>query len=237
MRIPITKYGLPQAAAYPAVLAVLMIVYWLVFWQAFPKSMHTGAALWLAGVLPEAVLLAILIWVLSFFRDPHRIVPDDPALLLSPADGTISDIEQVHEPAIGDGPVLRIGIFLSIFSVHINRMPCAARVLSITYKPGKFINALNKDCGQVNESNNLLLERIGQPADRLLVRQISGAIARRIVCAAAEEQIFTAGEQFGMIKFGSRTELYLPARPNARTLVQVGDKVRAGLTPLVRYEA
>jgi phosphatidylserine decarboxylase len=237
MRIPITKYGLPQAAAYPAMLAVLMIVYGLVFWRAFPQSMHTPGWIWLAGVLPEAILLIILLWALSFFRDPHRNVPDNPALLLSPADGTVSDIEQVHEPALGDGPVLRIGIFLSIFSVHINRMPCAARVLSITYKPGQFLNALNKNCGQVNESNNLLLERIGRPTDRLLVRQISGAIARRIVCAAGEGQSFTAGEQFGMIKFGSRTELLLPARPNARTLVQVGDKVRAGLTPLVRYES
>ncbi len=236
MRIPITKYGLPQAAVYPAGLAILMIVYAFVFWQAFPKSMHAGAALWLAGVLPEAILLAILVWALSFFRDPHRNVPDDPALLLAPADGTISDIEQVHEPAVGEGPVLQIGIFLSVFNVHINRMPCAARVLSIAYKPGRFLNALDKNCGQVNEANNLLLQQLGRSDERLLVRQISGAIARRIVCEAGEGQTFAAGAQFGMIKFGSRTELLLPARPHARTLVKVGDKVKAGLTPLVRYE-
>lgn len=236
MRIPLTKYGLPQAAAYPAVLAVLMAAYGLFFWQAFPRSMHTGAGLWLAGILPEAMLGIVLLWVLSFFRDPARKVPDDPALLIAPADGTISDIEEVHEPAIGDGRVLRIGIFLSIFNVHINRMPCAARVESITYKPGKFLNALDKNCGKVNESNNLLLERTAPPTDRLLVRQISGAIARRIVCAAEEEQTFTAGQQFGMIKFGSRTELILPARSNIQVLCKVGDKVKAGLTPLVRYK-
>ena len=128
-------------------------------------------------------------------------------------------------------------IFLSVFNVHINRMPCAARVEKITYKPGQFINALDKNCGKVNESNNLLLTRTAGPADRLLLRQIAGAIARRIVCDASEQQTFTAGQQFGMIKFGSRTELYLPVRENAKILVKVGDKVKAGLTGLVRYEA
>ena len=168
MRIPITKYGLPQAAAYPAALGVLMAAYGLFLWRAFPESLQTGAGLWLAGVLPEAILLVVLIWAVSFFRDPHRDIPEDPALLLAPADGVISDIEQVHEPTLGDGPVLRIGIFLSIFNVHINRMPCAVRVESITYKPGKFLNAMKQESGRVNESNNLLLERTVEPTDRLL---------------------------------------------------------------------
>lgn len=237
MRIPITKYGLPQAAAYPAVLLVLMLVYALFFRQVLPKSLHSGAGFWLAGILPEAVLLCVLLWAISFFRDPKRIIPDDPALLLAPADGTISDIEQVHEPALGPDPAVRIGIFLSIFNVHINRMPCAVRVKSVTYKPGKFLNALEGvQAGKVNESNNLLLERIQPPTEPLLLRQISGAIARRIVCEAAENQTFTAGQPFGMIKFGSRTELYIPAGPNLTILVKVGDKVKAGETPLARYE-
>lgn len=237
MRIPITKYGLPQAAAYPAVLFVLMLVYALFFRQVLPKSLHSGVGFWLVGILPEIVLLCVLIWAVSFFRDPKRTVPDDPTLLLAPADGTISDIEQVHEPALGGGPVVRIGIFLSIFNVHINRMPCAVRVKSVIYKPGKFLNALHgSQAGKLNESNNLLLERIHPPCDPLLVRQISGAIARRIVCEAAENQIFTAGQPFGMIKFGSRTELYIPAGPNLKILVNVGDKVKAGQTPFARYE-
>ncbi len=237
MRIPITKYGLPQAVTYPAVLVVLMLVYALLFWRAFPNSLHSGIGLWLAGVLPEAILLAILIWALWFFRDPHRIVPDDPALLLSPADGTISDIEQVHEPTLGSGSAFRIGIFLSIFNVHINRMPCAVRVKSVWYKPGKFLNALHGSlAGKVNEANHLLLERSNPPPDLLLLRQISGAIARRIVCQAAENQLFTAGQPFGMIKFGSRTELYIPASQNLKILVKTGDKVKAGQTPLARYE-
>ncbi len=237
MRIPITKYGLPQAAVYPALLAVLMLVYALVFWRVFPQSMHSGAALWLAGVLPEILLLAGVVWVLLFFRDPVRTIPDDPTLLLSPADGTVSDIEPVFETAVGDGHAIRIGIFMSIFNVHIQRMPSAVRVVSITYKPGRFLNALRgEQAGKLNESNSLLLERLHPPADRLLVRQIAGAIARRIVCQAAENQTFTAGQPFGMIKFGSRAELYVPARPNLKILVKVGDKVKAGTTPLARYE-
>ena len=115
-------------------------------------------------------------------------------------------------------------------------MPCTVRVQKIIYRPGKFVNALNKNCSRLNESNNLILERLSVPNDKLLLRQISGAIARRIVCAAEEEQVFPAGEPFGMIKFGSRTELILPLRENAKCLVKVGDKVKAGQTPLIRYE-
>lgn len=237
MRIPITKYGLPQAAAYPAVLLALMLVYALFFWQVFPETWHSGLRLWLGGIVPEVVLFCILAWAISFFRDPKRTIPDDPALLLSPADGTISDIEQIREPALGGESAVRIGIFLSIFNVHINRMPCTVRVKSVVYKPGKFLNALQgTEAGKLNESNNLLLERLSPPYEPLLVRQISGAIARRIVCQAQENQPFTAGQPFGMIKFGSRTELIVPARSNLKILVNVGEKVKAGQTPLARYE-
>ena len=109
------------------------------------------------------------------------------------------------------------------------------KVERITYKKGKYINAMNPQSGRINESNNLGLVRIDSPEDKLVVRQISGAIARRIVCAAAEGQELTGGERFGMIKFGSRTELYLPIRENAKCLVEIGDKVQAGLTPLIEY--
>ena len=220
-----TKYGLPQVAVFPATLIVAMIV----------VALGTIAFLPAWGLISiEAVLAAVLVWALMFFRDPERRCPSDANLLLAPADGRITDIEQVREDFI-DGPALRIGIFLSIFNVHINRAPCNAKVETITYKKGKYINAMNPQSGRVNESNNLGLVRTDRPEDRLLVRQISGAIARRIVCAAAEGQELTGGEKFGMIKFGSRTELYLPVRENAKCLVKIGDKVRAGLTPLVEY--
>jgi len=171
-----------------------------------------------------------------FFRDPHRLSPSDKNLLLAPADGQITDIEVVEENGFIGEAALRVGIFLSIFNTHINRAPCNVRVEKITYKKGKFKNAMNPQSGRVNESNDLSLVRTDSPKDRLIVRQISGAIARRIVCDKMQGQELSGGEKFGMIKFGSRTELYVPVRENAKCLVKIGDKVKAGLTPLIEYE-
>jgi len=227
MRIPLTKYGLPEVAFYPAAIAGLMALVGLL------------GALWLPlgpVAATEGVLAVALIWALMFFRDPHRQVPQDDTILLAPADGRIADIETVHEGDFLGGPALRIGIFLSIFNTHINRAPCDARVEKITYRPGRYLNAMNRLAGKVNESNNLALVRLGRPQDRLLVRQISGAIARRIVCAVGEGQHLAGGERFGMIKFGSRTELYLPAGEHIECMVRIGDKVKAGLTPLAKYK-
>ena len=186
--------------------------------------------------LPEVVLFVVLIWVLSFFRDPARVCPQDPSLLLSPADGTIAAVETLDSYPGFEGPVLRIEIFLSVFNVHINRLPCACKIGTVTYKPGKFVDARRSDCSKINEANEIEMFRADQPHDRMLVRQISGAIARRIVCEAKTDQQFTAGQQFGMIKFGSCTEMYVPARENLKCKVAVGEKVKAGLTILARYE-
>jgi len=184
----------------------------------------------------EAVLGAVLIWSLSFFRDPERLCPPDRNLLLAPADGTVTNIDEVEEDNFIGGKAVRIGIFLSIFSTHINRAPCNVKVAKITYKKGKYKNAMNPQSGRVNESNDLALVRTDAPRDKLIVRQVSGSIARRIVCATGAGRKLAAGEKFGMIKFGSRTELYLPVRKEVRCLVEIGDKVKAGLTALVRYE-
>ncbi|MHC4459951.1 MAG: phosphatidylserine decarboxylase [Planctomycetota bacterium] len=227
MRIPLTKYGWPQVAIFPAAVLTVMTVF-LLGTMAFLSP-------WLI-VSVEMLLAIVLIWVLAFFRDPHRAVPAESNLLLAPADGKITNIEIVDENDFIDGKVLRIGIFLSILNVHINRAPCNVKVEKITYKQGKYKNAMTPQAGQVNESNDLGLVRTDIPKERLIVRQISGAIARRIVCRICQGQKLTGGEKFGMIKFGSRTELYLPARENAKCLVQIGDKVKAGLTPLVKYE-
>ncbi|MBN1361342.1 MAG: phosphatidylserine decarboxylase family protein [Sedimentisphaerales bacterium] len=218
-----TQYGWPQAVVYPALIVAAM----------------TGAALclawgWLLAIV-EVVLLALLVWALMFFRDPSRDVPQDDALLVAPADGTVTAVETVDCSDICAGPVLRIGIFLSIFNVHINRAPCRATVKTITYRQGKYLNAMNPLSGRVNESNTLVLLRAREPKDRLMIRQISGAIARRIVCTIREGQELAPGEKFGMIKFGSRTELCVPAGEKTKCLVRVGDKVKAGVTPLVRY--
>ncbi|MFA6175338.1 MAG: phosphatidylserine decarboxylase [Phycisphaerae bacterium] len=224
MRIPITKYGLPQVAVYPGLCVLIM--------AAFAAGAVKIPALWII----VAIFGIILIWALSFFRDPKRDIPTDEKLLLSPADGTVSDIEDVDEPSFIGGKAKRIGIFLSVFNVHINRTPCKVRIESIIYRPGKFINAMNKNCGKVNESNDIAMTRLPAPSEKLLIRQISGAIARRIVCDAERGQEFTGGAIFGMIKFGSRTELYLPAESLANIKIKIGDKVNAGITVLAQYE-
>ncbi len=226
MRIPLTRYGLPEVVVYPAAVVVLMVGVACLALAALP--------LWVV-VLLEGLLAAVLIWALLFFRDPERKVAPDDTLLVAPADGTIRDIGTVPEAEFIGGPALRLGIFLSIFNTHINRAPCDARVERITYRRGKYLNAMNPLAGKVNESNTLALVRTNRPQDRLLLRQVSGAVARRIVCAAREGQQLAGGERFGMIKFGSRTELYLPAGEHIECIVRVGDKVKAGITPLVRY--
>jgi phosphatidylserine decarboxylase len=227
MRVPLTKYGWPEVVVFPAIMLGAMIVYLVV------GILYLST--WVV-ISIEAILAIILIWVLSFFRDPYRPCPKEANLLLSPADGGVTDIEIVEEKDFIGNHVIRIGIFLSIFNVHINRSPCNAKVEKINYKKGRYKNAMSLESGRVNESNDLYMVRTDDPQDKLIVRQISGAIARRIVCAIEEGQELTGGEQFGMIKFGSRTELYVPARANVKCLVRTGDKVKAGITPLVRYE-
>lgn len=223
MRIPITKYGLPQVVIFPGLTVLVMVI--------FAFAMPADAPLFVA----EAVLAIVLIWMLSFFRDPSRKVPAGDNLILAPADGKISDIEVVDEASFIGGKATRIGIFLSIFNVHINRTPCAVKIEKITYRKGRFINAMNPESGKVNESNDIAMTRLAKPDEKILVRQISGAIARRIVCDAQGGQEFTGGCVFGMIKFGSRTELYLPAESSAKIIVKKGDKVKAGLSILAEY--
>jgi phosphatidylserine decarboxylase len=222
MHSPLTRYGLPQVAVYPLLAFLAMAVCFV-----FLKDARV--------LIPvEIVLFFVLLWMLSFFRDPARTVNNDETVLFSPADGTVTDIAIVDDSVLGKG-ALRIGMFLSIFNVHINRVPCSVRIEKVSYKKGEFINAFSAEAGRVNESNDILMVRLAEPKDRLLVRQISGAIARHIVCEAVEGAEYKQGEKFGMIKFGSRTELYLAAGSNYEAVVKIGDKVRAGLTPLVTY--
>ncbi|MFA5240099.1 MAG: phosphatidylserine decarboxylase [Phycisphaerae bacterium] len=227
MRFSLTKYGWPEVAVFPGLVLGLMVL-----------CMVAGVSylsIWVV-ISIEIILAVILIWALLFFRDPYRPCPADKNLLLSPADGRVTDVEVIEENDFLGTSALKIGIFLSIFNVHINRAPCNVKVEQIRYKKGLYKNAMSPESGRVNESNALYITRTDSPEDKLIVRQISGAIARRIVCAAKEGQELNGGEKFGMIKFGSRTELYVPARSDVKCLVRIGDKVKAGLTPLVRYE-
>jgi len=226
MKIPLTKYGLPQVAVIPAVLVIAMV-----FAALAAGKLGTGVI-----IAIEAVLAIVLVWALSFFRDPERQIPTGDNLLLAPADGKVTDIEVVEGNLCGSEKALRVGIFLSVFNVHINRAPCDGQVEKITYKKGQYKNAMNPISGKVNESNDIAFIKTDGSDDKLVVRQISGAIARRIVCEVKEGTELKSGEKFGMIKFGSRTELYLPIRENAKCVVEIGDKVKAGESIVIKYE-
>ena len=228
MKIPITKYGLPQVAAFPAMILAAMAV----IFYAGTKDIIADREV----KCIEIILFIVLAWVLAFFRDPHRDCPKDDNLFLSPADGKISDIEIIDHPAFESGRAIRIGIFLSIFNVHINRVPCSVQIDKIEYKEGQFKNAIDPESARVNESNDIEMTRLADPKHRLIVRQISGAIARRIVCDAKAGREFTGGDRFGMIKFGSRTELYLPDRNDIKVVAEIGQNVKAGLSILAEYE-
>lgn len=176
--------------------------------------------------------LAVGFWlfVLSFFRNPNRKIPDAPGLVVSPADGTITNIEEVDEP--GFGRALRISIFLSVFNVHVNRSPIAGRVTKIRYYPGEFLDARSGECSKRNEQ--LWLDMVSaEGAFPVRVKQIAGAIARRIVCQTAASRDLARGELYGMIKFGSRTDLLLPPEMVQEVRVKVGQAVSGGSTILL----
>lgn len=218
-RLPFARWGLAE----------LQIIGW-------PLLATIGFLLWLCGpwqwlaVIP-AVILALIVY---FFRDPPREIPADPTAIVSPADGTIAEITEVDHYDFFNGPAVRIGIFLSIFNVHVNRSPRAARVVDMHYKPGEFLNAVNPESTLRNEFMWIGLEELEHPERKLAVRAISGLIARRIVCILRPGREVQRGEKFGMIKLGSRTELILP-RDAVEVTTSVGAKVLAGSSILARY--
>ena len=179
---------------------------------------------------------AFILWVLlaAFFRSPSRRIPPDAAAVTAPADGVVRDIETVADfnmPPF-EGKALRIGIFLSVLNVHVNRSPAAFSVAGKFYRKGEYLDARHPECGRRNEAMTLAgTGRAGAEEFPLAVRQISGAIARRIVCPVEPGRELAKGEVYGMIKFGSRTELYLPAE-GFDVRVKVGDPVRGGETVL-----
>ena len=169
------------------------------------------------------------IFTIAFFRDPRRVVPQGPEVVVAPADGRITEIAQVREKCYLKSDACKVGIFLSLFDVHLNRAPYSGKIEYLKYTPGKFLNAGNLESSRVNESN-----AVGIVTDRcrMLLRQISGVIARRIVCGLSEGDSVETGQKFGMIKFGSRTELYVPAGSGFELKVKLGQKVKAGETVL-----
>ncbi|MBN2584700.1 MAG: phosphatidylserine decarboxylase [Planctomycetes bacterium] len=221
MRIPLTDYARREIALFGGMGLIVTAV-----------TVHVCGAYWYLAAIP----LAVTVWVFSFFRDPERRVPEGERLLVSPADGRITAIETLDAPEeLGvQGQVLRISIFLSVFNCHLNRSPCAARVERIVYKHGRYLNALRSASAEHNEQNILVLRPTAVEGP-ILVRQVAGAIARRIVCQAAEGDSLAAGQRFGMIKFGSRTDLVVPLAMPVDVAVRVGDCVKAGLTVLGQF--
>ncbi|HIA72220.1 MAG TPA: phosphatidylserine decarboxylase family protein [Phycisphaerales bacterium] len=174
---------------------------------------------------------SVLLWfaLVSFFRNPWRIIPKDlpEGMMLSPADGVVSAIEFLDEHETVDGPAVLIRIFLSVLNVHINRMPCDCELGKTLYRKGRFLDARSEESAKINESNTLFLFTNGE---RIGMRQVSGKIARNIVCPIHNGDRFRQGQQFGMIKYGSTAELILPRPDHVKIHVAKGDSVRGGLT-------
>jgi len=186
-----------------------------------------GAALGLVYLPLSLIVLPVLIWLFAFFRDPHRELPTQQHTLVSPADGTVSDITEIGHDELLGCPSVRIGIFLSVFNVHVNRSPCDGRIVDVQYKKGKFINAMrHNEASSDNESNTIVLAEIGGGRRIVVVKQIVGMIARRIIFTGKTGDTLSRGQRIGMIKFGSRTELYIAKWLEPQIQVTLGQSVR-----------
>ena len=219
MRLPLARYCIVDLLIIGGMLLASSVLAWLY------------VSMWLA--LP---FLALLVFLLSFFRDPARKIPSEAGVLVSPSDGKVVEIDQLDDCPLLPGKVLRIGIFMSVFNAHVNRAPAQGTVTTINYVPGRFFNALRSKASADNESNNLVLSCPQLPGRSVLVKQIAGVLARRIVCDCKLGQLLDRGQPFGMIKFGSRVEVYLPYSEQLRVEVTKGQKVKAGSSVLLRYD-
>lgn len=185
-----------------------------------PLAAATIASLLLGWETAGGIGVVLTMAVSCFFRDPERVIPQTPGAVVSPADG------RVHEIEIAAGRH-RISIFLSVTDVHVNRAPYAGKVTEVIYQPGRFVPAYRAEASRENESNRMTID---SPDAVIAVKQIAGILARRIVCRARPGDVLARGQRYGLIRFGSRTDLFLPA--DADVVAQVGDTVRGGETVL-----
>jgi len=206
LRFPVAKDGLRFFAPIAAIAAVLLLFGW---------------------TIPAALVGILALGILYFFRDPERRTPRILGAIVSPADGRVTAIEEVEHPAFPGGRARRVSTFLSIFNVHVNRSPVAGSVQAIEYRPGRFHNALSEKSARENERNRLLLANGAIP---VVVDQIAGAIARRIVCSCCVGDTLERGQRIGLIRFGSRCDTYFPLKADVR--VRKGMRVRGGETVL-----
>jgi len=202
-------------AGIPLILALVASLIW--------PGLHT--------FLPAGLLTTLFALLLYFFRDPERTSPAGEGVFLAPADGRVVEVKQVHEPRFLQGEGLKISIFMSLLDVHVNRVPVEGQVVLVEHVPGQFLQAFRPEASEVNEHNLVGLEsRHG----RVLVKQVAGIMARRVVCWVRPGQKVQAGDRLGVVKFGSRVDLYLP--PGAASAVRVGDRARAGVTVIARWK-
>ena len=202
------------------------------------QTLYEGRWIFAVLILLAVVALAIKPWLviipaililfcINFFRDPARTIPADPKAIVSAADGTVVEIEEMEETEVTKQRMKRIAIFLSVFNVHVNRVPFEGKVVFCKHYPGTYLDARNPECSKKNEAMTWAFEG---PQTTFVVRQITGAIARRIVPWAKMGEVLKKGDRFGMIRFGSRTEVYVPL--DCKIDVKVGDKVNGGSTIL-----
>ena len=221
----LTHYGIREWGSALIVMLLLLAGSWYLYF----KLDYTRTAIAVA-----AVSVVLFLAIAAFFRSPCRRIPVNPLLIISPADGVVKDIVEVEDFNLPpfNGPAVRIGIFLSVFNVHVNRAPAEMTVENVSYREGEYLDARDEGAVQRNEAMTISGTAIadGQTFP-VAVRQISGAIARRIVCPVKPGAKLKKGQIYGMIKFGSRTELYLPVG-RAELNVKVGDKVSGGSTVL-----
>lgn len=209
--VPIRREGAPF-------IAIFLVASALLFWLWQPLG-------WIA--------LGLTIWCVCFFRDPKRVTPVDSAIAVSPADGRVAAISVVQPPqelVLGERDRRRVSIFMNVFNVHVNRAPVAGRIARIAYTPGKFFNAELDKASEHNERNGFVIE---SRAGAIGVVQIAGLVARRIVSFTEAGHDIAQGERIGMIRFGSRVDLYLPL--TAEVLVSVGQTAIAGETVIARF--
>jgi len=208
-------------------------------WGKFPVVLHgipyimvPAVVATLAGLWGNLILFipccVLTLFTLSFFRNPHRTIPGGDGVIVSPADGTVVSVDhEATAPIRGDG-ALRISIFMSVFNVHVNRVPIDSTVREIRYQKGRFLPAMKESASETNEQNMLHLQ--GSTDVDVVLVQVAGIVARRIVCYAERGSLVHRGDIFGAILFGSRVDVYLP--PAVQVKVRTGDKVRGGETVL-----
>ena len=205
--IPFAKEGVPFIGA---AVGVTLLAGWLD---------------WTIAAVGAAILTLFVSW---FFRNPSRVTPQGPRLVVAPGDGKVLAIEQEFEPRFIKDPSIRISIFLNVFDVHINRVPCEGVIEDVQYQPGLFLVASKPDATLRNEQNALMIRTVQGP--KVLCVQVAGLIARRIVCWISPGDRAVRGERFGLIRFGSRMDMFLPVGTAVR--VAVGDRVKGGETIL-----